>query len=68
MPRMDGTGPLDKGPRSGWGRGRCKPRDPDTEPIAGEEAARESGAAGPRRLRRRRRGGGGGGGRGGQSA
>lgn len=24
MPRMDGTGPMGYGPRTGWGTGRCR--------------------------------------------
>ena len=27
MPRLDGTGPMGQGPRTGWGMGRC-PRFP----------------------------------------
>ena len=27
MPNRDGTGPDGKGPKTGRGRGRCKPRD-----------------------------------------
>lgn len=23
MPRFDGTGPMGRGPRTGWGQGRC---------------------------------------------
>lgn len=26
MPRRDGTGPMAMGPRTGWGRGYCRPR------------------------------------------
>lgn len=26
MPGRDGTGPLFLGPRTGWGRGRCRPK------------------------------------------
>ena len=27
MPQRDGTGPMGKGPRTGWGRGRCQGKD-----------------------------------------
>ncbi|NMC38362.1 MAG: DUF5320 domain-containing protein [Bacteroidales bacterium] len=29
MPKMDGTGPQGKGPRSGRGMGRCKKASPE---------------------------------------
>lgn len=28
MPRFDGTGPGGKGPRTGRGKGKCKPKKP----------------------------------------
>jgi len=31
MPGLDRTGPLGRGPRTGWGLGRCRSR-PDEEP------------------------------------
>ena len=34
MPGFDGTGPMGQGSRTGWGRGRCRPRDVAPPPVS----------------------------------
>jgi hypothetical protein len=43
MPGFDGTGPLGRGSRTGWGLGRCPPPVSNEEQAAGQAAP----AAGP---------------------
>jgi len=35
MPAFDGTGPLGRGPMTGWGRGYCSPAGPVYAPYPG---------------------------------
>jgi len=39
MPGMDGTGPNGKGPRTGWGAGRCRPPKKDQNNDARDVAS-----------------------------
>jgi len=33
MPALDGRGPLGRGPRTGWGFGRCRTESEDTPEV-----------------------------------
>jgi hypothetical protein len=49
MPGFDGTGPMGRGARTGWGRGRCRPM----YPVQRTEDTNEEGvAAGPEEMQK----------------
>ena len=46
MPGFDATGPVGMGPRTGWGRGLCKPQEGQNANVAGPWAGFGAGRGG----------------------